>query len=36
MVVYGVVIALFIAALAAPVLWPNKKVSKHEKDWDVD
>ncbi len=36
MVVYGVVLALFVLALAAPYVWPNKKVSKHEKDWDVD
>jgi hypothetical protein len=30
-----VVIALFVAAIAAPFVAPNTKVSKHEKDWEV-
>jgi hypothetical protein len=30
-----VVIILFVAAIAAPFVAPNTKVSKHEKDWEV-
>ena len=30
-----IVIALFIAAIVAPFVAPNTKVSKHEKDWEV-
>lgn len=36
MLVYGVVIGLFILALAAPWVCPNKKISNHKKDWDLD
>ena len=36
MLVYSVVIGLFILALAAPWVLPNKKVSNHKKDWDLD
>ena len=30
-----VVIALFVAAIVAPYVLPNEKVSSHKKDWDV-
>jgi len=30
-----IVIALFIAAIVAPFVLPNKKVSSHKKDWEV-
>ena len=30
-----VVIALFIAAIVAPYVLPNEKVSSHKKDWEV-
>ena len=30
-----IVLALFVAAIAAPFILPNRKVSKHEKDWEV-
>jgi len=30
-----IVFALFIAAIAAPFILPNSKVSSHKKDWDV-
>ena len=30
-----VVLVLFIAAIAAPWVWPNTKVSDHKKDWEV-
>ena len=28
-----IVLVLFVLAILSPVLFPNKKVSKHEKDW---
>jgi len=30
-----IVLALFVAAIVAPFVLPNEKVSPHKKDWDV-
>lgn len=29
------VLVLFVLAIISPIIFPNKKTSKHEKDWDV-
>ncbi|MGW8123651.1 hypothetical protein ACV07N_13425 [Roseivirga echinicomitans] len=35
MMIYGFVLLLFVFAILAPKLWPNKKVSNHKKDWEI-
>lgn len=35
MLIIGFVILLFVFAIIAPWILPNKKVSNHKKDWDV-
>lgn len=29
------VLVLFVLAIISPIIFPNRKTSKHEKDWDV-
>ncbi len=29
------VLVLFVLAIISPIIFPNSKISKHEKDWDV-
>lgn len=33
--IIGFVLLLFVLAIVSPWVMPNKKVSKHEKDWEV-
>lgn len=35
MLIYGFVLLLFVLAILAPKVLPNKKVSNHKKDWEV-
>jgi len=35
MLIYGFVLFLFVLAIIAPSILPNKKVSNHKKDWEA-
>tara|TARA_R110001592_G_scaffold65885_6_gene202345 strand:- start:1041 stop:1220 length:180 start_codon:yes stop_codon:yes gene_type:complete len=35
MLIYGFVLLLFVFAIIAPSILPNKKVSNHKKDWEA-